>query len=205
MTCLIRTSQFKVWYSGYEGGADPYLSKTDQQYFINYITEAADYNNCIPAIIASNLTFNLRKKRIKKATHLLNEIGCSRLISHLDEKKQPCSTWIYHLILKLNLRFTNPQPLEYLRRFTCDQTSIQNFFIENWIFLNRDQRPIFNMDETMIDSNRKLKVITTQKTIPLTIKHQNYPHVTGVITICADGSYLNPFIILPNKKKKKKY
>lgn len=54
VTCLVRTAQFKIWYPGYEGGADTYLSKIDQQYFI-------DFSNCIPAIIAANLAFNLKK------------------------------------------------------------------------------------------------------------------------------------------------
>ena len=59
------------------------------------------------------------------------------------------------------------------------------------------------MDETMIDSNRKLKVITPVGKMPLVIDNQNYPHITGVVTICADGSYLEPFIILPDKKTRR--
>ena len=54
----------------------------------------------------------------------------------------------------------------------------------------------------MIDSNRKLKVITPEKTIPLAIKHQSYLHITDVIMIWDNESHLNPFIILPDKKQK---
>ena len=203
VTCLVRTSQFKVWYPGYEGGADSYLSKMDQQYFYNYITEAVDYSNCVPAIIANNLAFNLKKNRIKKASILLNQIGCSKLLAHLDEIRLPCSSWIYHFVCQLKLRCVNPQPLEFIRRFSCDRIVIQKFFDENWILLNRDPRLIFNMDETMIDTNRRLKVIAPNQAIPITIESQNTPHITGVVTICADGSFLNPFFILPNKKTRK--
>ncbi len=203
VTCLVRTSQFKIWYPGYEGGADSYLSRIDQQYFINYVTEAADFSNCVPAVIASNLAFNIKRQRIKKAGHLLSEIGCPKLTSHLDDLKEPCSTWIYHFVFSINLRCVNPQPLEYIRRFSCDQVSIQNFFNDNWILLNRNPKLIFNMDETMINSNRKLKVITPQKTLPLIIENQKYPHITGVVTICADGFCLDPFIILADKKTKR--
>lgn len=59
------------------------------------------------------------------------------------------------------------------------------------------------MDETLVDSNRKLKEITPEKTIPLTIENSKYSHITGVVTVCADGFYLDPFIILPNKKTAK--
>ena len=87
--------------------------------------------------------------------------------------------------------------------FSCDQISIQNFFDVNWILLNRNPKLIFNMDETLVDSNRKLKEITPEKTIPLTIENSKYSHITGVVTVCADGFYLDPFIILPNKKTAK--
>ena len=66
VSCFVRTAQCKIWYPGYEGGSDPYLSNLDQNYFNRYITEAADYANCVPAIIASNLAFNLKKKELKK-------------------------------------------------------------------------------------------------------------------------------------------
>ena len=94
VTCIVRTSQFKIWYPAYEGGTDAYLSKLDQQYFINFIIEAADFSNCVPEVIASNLAFNLKKKRIKKAALLLAQIGCPKLTAHLDDVKHPCGTWM---------------------------------------------------------------------------------------------------------------
>lgn len=55
----------------------------------------------------------------------------------------------------------------------------------------------------MVDTNRKLKVIAPKGVIPLTIENQKFPHITGVVTICADGFHLDPFIILPNKKTRR--
>lgn len=133
----------------------------------------------------------------------LAQIGYPKLTAHLDDVKHPCRTWIYHFVSQLKLRCVNPQPLEFVRRFSCDQISIQNFFDVNWILLNRNPKLIFNMDETLVDSNRKLKEITPEKTIPLTIENSKYSHITGVVTVCADGFYLDPFIILPNKKTAK--
>ena len=57
------------------------------------------------------------------------------------------------------------------------------------------------MDETMLSSNKKLKVIVgNDKKHPLVVRPKSITHLTGVITINANGDYFKPLIILPKKK-----
>ena len=97
----------------------------------------------------------------------------------------------------------NPQELDQARRFSCDSESITKFFIQNSELFDRDAKLIFNMDETMLHSKKKLKVIVPEKTLPLIVSPPVPPHITAVITIGASGNALQPLIFLPNKKTKR--
>lgn len=59
---------------------------------------------------------------------------------------------------------------------------------------------MWNMDETMMASNKKFKVLTFNKRLPLTSVFPNFPHMTACITINASGFSLKPLVIIPNKK-----
>lgn len=56
------------------------------------------------------------------------------------------------------------------------------------------------MDETMMSSKKKLKVIVPNQKLPFVVSPPVFPHITALVTICASGDHLNPLIILPNKK-----
>ena len=91
--------------------------------------------------------------------------------------------------------------MDQARRFSCDTESIQKLFNENLELFYRDFRLIFNMDETMIDSKKKLKVILPDKILPLVVSPPVFPHITAIITICAAGNCFEPLILLPNIQK----
>ena len=55
----------------------------------------------------------------------------------------------------------------------------------------------------MLYSKKKLKVIVPEKALPLVVSPPTPPHITAVITICASGWFLEPLILLPNKKTKR--
>ena len=72
------------------------------------------------------------------------------------------------------------------------------------MLLNRDPRLIFNMDETMMSSNRKFKVLVTQNKLPLVTEQAKFPHITACICFSAAGYITQPLIIFPNKATIKK-
>ena len=87
-----------------------------------------------------------------------------------------------------------------MRRIACDKKAIEDFFMKHSELLNRDPRLIFNMDETMVDSNRKFKVLVTKGRTALSESPQICPHITACITIGAAGYVMKPLYIIPNKK-----
>ena len=90
--------------------------------------------------------------------------------------------------------------LETMRRIACDRKAIEDFFAKHSALLNRDPRLIFNMDETMVSSKKKFKVVVTKKRTPLTESPQICPHITACITIGAAGHVMKPLYIIPKKK-----
>lgn len=203
ISCLLRTAQRKFWYPSFTGGNDDYLCDIDKIYFRDLLTNCSNEVNCVPTTVSIQLAFMLRKRRYKKALSLLTNINCSGLIHRVKETTIPCQEWIYEIVKSIKLKVLSPQELDQARRFSCDSESISNFFIQNAELFDRDERLIFNMDETMLYSKKKLKVIVPEKTLPLVVSPPAPPHITAVITICASGYFLEPLILLPNKKTKR--
>ncbi|EAX68197.1 DDE superfamily endonuclease containing protein [Trichomonas vaginalis G3] len=56
------------------------------------------------------------------------------------------------------------------------------------------------MDETMLYSKRRYKVLTAGRNRPVRAEKSQLPHLTGVCTIFADGTTMKPMVILPQKK-----
>ena len=157
ITCLTRTVQGKFWYPGFTGGNDDYLCDIDKLYFKNLISNCANEVNCVPTTVSVQLAYLLQKKRYKNAINLLSFINCSGLINHIKEITIPCNEWIYEFVKSIQLKVLNPQELDQARRFSCDTESITNFFIQNYELFQRDDKLIFNMDETMLYSKKKTK------------------------------------------------
>lgn len=202
VTCLIRTSQCKLWYPGHPGGADRYLSPADMEKFLVIIKDAEDDANCIHVDSALIIAYELKVIRIKKAVKILEDIKSQKLIHHLDDVNEISRSWIYSIAKEFNIKLVTPQDLEYYRRVYCDSNAIHNFFssFDTLLFV-KDPRLLFNMDETMLSSNKKLKVIVgNDKKHPLVVRPKSITHLTGVITINANGDYFKPLIILPKKK-----
>lgn len=55
------------------------------------------------------------------------------------------------------------------------------------------------MDETIVSSNKKFKVLIKTGKIPLQMKGKKTPHISACVTINVAGDSFRPFIILPNK------
>ena len=61
--CLKRTCLLQYWASGMLGDGTEYLSMIDMDTFENIISQAAEENNCIPAMYAVSLAYYLKKKK----------------------------------------------------------------------------------------------------------------------------------------------
>lgn len=197
---IIRTIQLYYWCPNFPGGTDYYLCERDLGSFYKFIIEQSNDINCVTCSTALQLATNLKRERIKKATHFLQQIKKVNLIHHLGEAKPPCRDIIYSLAEQLNLKIVTSQTLEYGRRVFCDYNSIIQYFIFYGILFQRDSRLILNMDETSLSSRKRLKVLAKKNQLPLIIESPKIPHLTGVITVSASGDYFKPLIVLPNKK-----
>ena len=72
---------------------------------------------------------------------------------------QPDETWLKKFCASIGISVKRSQELEAVRRSHCDVAAITSFFDKNSKMLDRDPHLIFNMDETMISSKRKFKVL----------------------------------------------
>ena len=199
---LKRTATGKRWDDNMKGGGDRILSDIDMVKFIDIIKERENDVNCLSTCQANKIVQYLQTERIYKAKELLYICHCDKIAAKLHIK-EPDSTWLTNMSKRCNIAIVPRQDLERARRIACDDHAIREFFSKHSNLLNRDPRLIFNMDETMVSSNKKFKVLVTKGRIPLTEAPPIHPHITACVTIGAHGSVLKPLFILPNKKRLK--
>jgi len=70
---------------------------------------------------------------------------------------------------------------------------------ENIDIKNHNTNLIFNMDESMISSDKHLQVFTKSKVGVVKTLNITEEHVTILVTINAAGSYYEPTVIFPRK------
>ena len=175
------------------------LSDVDKDIFIEQIYNAVMDINCVATCTANSLVIQLNRRRLKKARYLLKCAGCSQLASKVSRNFKPDKTWLGKFCEKNGIRIVNSQKLEAARRSHCDVRAIRNFFSQFAGLFDRDHRLIFNMDETMMNSNRKFKVLVTNHRLPLVTTQTKFPHITACICFSAAGYLSKTLIILPNK------
>ena len=202
-TCFRRTCMGRFWVPGFEGGQNSYLSEIDQIIFLRKICEEADNMNCVPTCIACAFAGQLARERIIFAKRFLSLINCPNVINEIQDPGEPSSDYIRNFCSDYDIRIARPQEIEYVRRMSCDVTNVLRFFERNWDLLDRDPRLIFNMDETMLNANRRFKVLALKYRIPLVTSLPNIPHITACVTISAAGKFFDPLIILKDKKTMK--
>ena len=199
--CGTRTALGRFRYPGYPGGADPYLSEVDQHKFARFVEDAVDHGNCLASPVAVQLAHHLASARAKDARTLLRMAGCFELSLVIRTPEPPCKSWLCHFSSTIGISVLSARVLDNVRRASCDVWSITYFFEKFGYLFLRDERLIFNMDETGIQSKKKFKVLCGEGRIPLSCSQMRIPHLTACVTISAAGCALKPLIILPNKKK----
>ena len=194
-----RTACGKHWDKYMKGGRDSLLSDLDISEFVKIVEERESDINCISTCEARKIAIHLQELRIEKARKLLFMCGCYNLANELHTI-EPDPTWLLKMARRHGLSIVPRAELEKMRRIACDKTAIQEFFSKHSHLLQRDPRLIFNMDETMVSSNKKFKVLATKNHVPLSTSPQTHPHITACITIGAAGYVMKPMFIIPNKK-----
>lgn len=182
-----------------EGGGESYLSAINIVKFLQIINDAAVDVNCISTYLAQSVATSLRESRIKRAKLILVACGNPKLAARIKRCEAPDLSWLKKFSEANGISVTNPQYLEEARRMFCDEKAISAFFEKHSTNLERDPRLIWNMDETMVSSNKKFKVLIRKGHLPITMSPGKLPHVTACISINGDGGKLKPLVILPNK------
>lgn len=178
-----------------------YLNDYDKDIFIQIIRNAADDKNCVPSMYAVSLAFYIKKCRNKKAFQLLTAIGNEELASHCLDIKPPSKCWLNICLEETDIRIVSSQQIEALRRSTCDIAAIFFYFEIHEFLFQRKPELILNMDETMLSSRKRFKVLAAKGQLPLIPEAIKLPHLTGCITFSASGFVFDPLIILPQKKR----
>lgn len=197
--CLLQTAMGMLWKPCLSGGQNRYLSDIDILKFKDYIVEASEDLNCVPTHVALNIALSLKQKRIKKAKEILQFINCPHLAAQIDDAHIPSKAWLKEFCNEFGIVVTNPQTIEQIRRMSCDIDGILSFFSDNSIVIDRHPCLILNMDETMLSGKKRFKVLCLKGGLPLTPLTKSL-HVTGVVTISANGKCFDPMFIIPNKK-----
>ena len=198
-TIIQRTACGRAWHPNMKGGGTTILSQLDEELFLKNVIDRAEDINCISTHAARLLAFHLQKARIKKAKEILFLCKCPQLAEKL-KVIIPDSSWLKKAARKMGINVVPKQTIEEARRRCCDKFMINLFFDKHGKLLDRSPLLIFNMDETMISSNKKLKILCPKDCSGLSVAEQTYPHITACITIGAKGIFMKPLIILPNKR-----
>ena len=196
---LLRTACGKFWSENMKGGGEPIFSVLDAVKFVSYIKERENEIDCVPTCEARRIVSIIQKERVEKARELLHHCEC-HVLAEKVKMREPDDTKKKKKGKAFGLTIVPKCEIEKVRRIACDEVTIQEFFDKHAGLLRRDPRLIFNMDETMVSSRKRFKVLCTKGHVPLSTADQIFPHITACITISAGGKVLKPLFILPNKK-----
>lgn len=107
----------------------------------------------------------------------------------------PSKNWVNHLLEGTDIRIVSGQQIELLRRISCDFPTVYFYFEIHKSLFDRNPSLILNMDETMLSTRKRFKVLARKGKLPLIPENIKFPHLTGCVTISASGHLFKPFII----------
>ncbi|EAY16332.1 hypothetical protein TVAG_359400 [Trichomonas vaginalis G3] len=126
---IMRTATCRSWTKGQSGGGMTLLSLPDEMQFKKLVQEMADDLNCITTSMAIAVCTELQNRRLKFAARVLIAARCPHLLAKLDDYcPSPSRGWLNHIATRLSIRIVSSQPIDMLRRSTCDANHISPFF-----------------------------------------------------------------------------
>jgi hypothetical protein len=145
------------------------------------------------------LAFELRRQRIRLTLELLrilrfDNLGKRRL--ELYPEREPDVHAINHICDRINFKICRPQMLEFARSHYCDGERILAFVARHEELLCRDPRLVWNPDETQLNPLKRFRVLCQNGMLPLNSAMKQLPHITGLVSMNADGVVLDPVIVL---------
>lgn len=197
--CILRTAGGYRWNHGNEVGRKRIISDADEKKFVDLLIERATDGNCVPTYEAIVIARNLMEGRLMRAEYLLNKFHCPKLLAKFEVYDSIFD--IHHLTSicdQYNLRLSNPQTIEELRKKYCEYNDINNFY--DFIAPHATTPPhlTFNADETTVVSHSNSKVITLRGKLPLKPDKKFNLHMTAMCCFNAIGAKVPLFIILKN-------
>jgi hypothetical protein len=110
--------------------------------------------------------------------------------------KEPDVHAINRICDRINFKICRPQMLEFARRHGCDGERILAFLVRHEELIHHGPRLIWNADEAQLNSLNRSRVSCQNGMLPLPSAMQQLPHITGLVSINADGVVLDPSVIL---------
>ena len=199
--CLKRTALGLFWKPGMQGGADPYLCCQDEQCLYFILQDHIDNNDCLRSFEVQDVALYLKSIRNQTAIISLNSIGCHDLAHEIDSDPQPPSrSWINDFTLRFGMKIRSAVEIDKERTSSGYRNNILQFLQRHAAKLaNKNPEEVFNSDETMLSSNRIFKAVTNiQNMHAIVSRPPAFTHITAMITTCANGERVPPFIIFSN-------
>ena len=200
--CILRTAGGYKWQSGTEVGRKSNLSDADEKKFVDTLIERAVDGNCVPTYEAIIIGRNLIEGRAMRAEFLLNKFHCLRLIERFQYYDSVFDLHnLNNICEKNNLKLSNAQTIEDLRKQFCDYNALSNFY--NFIAPHATTPPhlTFNADETTVATHSESKVITLRGRLPLKPEKKFNLHMTAMCCFNAKGTKVPLFVILKNLQR----
>jgi hypothetical protein len=202
---LLRASLGYRWDVDSENGRPTYLGEFDECVLISIIHK--EENNLHPLRINFfiQLAFEQKLYRYRQAQIFLSVAHCDQLLAkvRLTQPLPPCRGWVNDFAVRNHFQLKLPRPIDELRLTSAIVDKIKGFFSAyETFFKSFRSNLIFGADETMIDDNKLMKVITSlTKGTPIQVKEIENSHISVMLSHNAFGIHLPPFIILPKLQK----
>ena len=203
VTIIKRSALGFVWEPSVEkGGAYPYLCPTDKEELkrlAGLLCESGE--GCIDPQEFLDMARELKIKRLNNACNFLIRCDCLKILDSLiGEETEPSRSWINSILEEVSLKFTKPIYVETVRADACSLRRLIHFYHTYADIIKVCPVPLlFGMDETMINSKFKGKVLISDDNDERVIRKMfKIPHITAVCCHTANGVKLPPMFILPD-------
>ena len=205
-TCFKRSALGLSWEKGQSGGNSPYLCNDDFDILVQEVSERARRSKAFDSQTILDYASDLKEKRNKLAVKALDMLQCPRIGMEIqnDKVSPPDRTWIHHVLESMDAKMQYPILIEGNRFLICTPQHILSFFHKfGTLIQNTPDFLIFTVDETMMDTTRRHKVV-----VPSSLKRYyekdesaEIPHMTAMCCTNLLGAGPPLHILLKNKKK----
>ena len=119
----------------------------------------------------------------------------------LDSFEIPSVSWVKLFAARNDLSIKTSLAICVDRILGCRRQIIEKFYNDHSELIQNtpDELKLF-ADETMLNGNKAMKVITPNEVHATYVPDVPFPHITAILTHSAVGKAFKPFVILPGLK-----